>query len=124
MKATVLLALLPLAFAMSEPAAADHPRRILDFPMQGYAGHFREQCIGLKGGHTLELIVRSPHPVEVNVHHHSDGKTLFLLDEIISSQQRNAVQIDDDGEYCFEVRNPENRPSAFDLQLEYLVTSD
>lgn len=107
----------------SDVFAAEVPPRVLELPMQGYAGHFREHCIALQAGQSLTLSVDSPYAVRLNVHHHNATGTVFLVDEIVDGPASNAVDIPSDGEYCLEVTNPESRPSAFELRLEYRVSA-
>lgn len=124
MKATIFLVYLMLVSALSPSIAADLHGQLLEMPMEGYAGHFREHCMDIESGQTLRLSIRSPYPVRVNVHHHADGSTTFLLDELIEALEQEAIGISSAGEYCLEVRNPESRPTSFDLQVEYQLSPD
>lgn len=108
------LALMPAACAGAE----ELPVQTLQFPMDNYRGHFREHCLELQSGETLQLVVRSRFPVQLNLHHHAHAETTFLLDRLIESDQKAAVEIPADGEYCLEVSNPETRPSAFEVHLD------
>lgn len=98
--------------------------QILLFPMQNYAGHFREHCMTLPIGRTLKLTVRTPQPVKVNVHYHTPDSTDFLFDRIFGDAESETVTAEVGGEYCIEVTNAENRDSAFDVQLEFELPAD
>lgn len=92
--------------------------------MQAYVGHFREHCFNAQAGRTLTLTVHSPHAVRLNVHHHGPTNTIFLIDEVVEQSTSNTLEFPSDGEYCFEVKNPENRASAYELRLEYRISAD
>lgn len=77
----------------------------------------------LQAGQALTISVDGPYAVRLNLHHHDSAGTVFLINEIVDGPASNAVEIPSDGEYCLEVTNPENRPSAFELRLEYRVSA-
>lgn len=117
--------LIPVVCAAMPAAAADQEfDHSLKFPMQNYAGHFREHCMELQAGQALHLAVSTSHPVQLNVHHHGESGTVFLLDEVVADSRSRTVRVPDHGDYCLEVRNPDNRPSGFDLRLHYRISAD
>ncbi len=102
--------------ALANPGPIDG--QILRFPMQSYAGHFREHCMTLPAGRTLKLTVRTPQPVKVNVHYHTPDSTDFLFNRVFGDAESETLTAAVGGEYCIEVTNAENRASAFDVRLE------
>lgn len=122
MKVRPLLFVLSLIAPAVSPHAAASGAQTLEILMEGYAGHFREHCLPLQRGRTVALMIVSPHAVRWNVHYHDQAGTHFLLDEIVQQSASRNVAIPSDGEYCFEVKNPESRPSSFELRLDYRVS--
>ena len=107
----------------SHGIAATQLHHSLKLPMQNYAGYFLEHCLRLQAGEALSLAIESPYPVRLNVHHHTEERTLYLVDELVEgSATTDTFDIPLDGEYCLEVMNPENRASGFELQLDYRVS--
>lgn len=108
------------ALANSGPAAG----QVIQFPMQHYAGHFREHCMTLSSGQSFKMTFRTPHQVRVNVHHHARDKTYFLFNRMFGDAESESVAAEASGEYCIEVTNAENRESVFDVQLEFDLPAD
>lgn len=102
--------------------AEDASQQTLEVPMEAYNGHFMEHCLSLNSGDVLRLSLASPHRVRMNVHHHTDTETLFLLDLLAESIQSDEVTAPEPGEYCIEVRNVENVDASYELRLAYSVS--
>lgn len=117
--AWLALILMPAVYAH----AGEPTTQTLQFPMESYQGNFREHCLRLQSGQALELAVRSRYPILLNLHYHEGAETAFLLDDLVDSTREAAVDIPADGEYCFEVSNPETRPSAFEVRLDLRLSS-
>lgn len=109
--------------ATAYASAAKAQTQTLQFPMDYYAGHFREHCLKLQANQTLQLVISSRYPVQLNLHHHERSETTFLLDELIESTRKASVAIPAAGEYCLEVSNPETRPSTFEVRLDLRLSS-
>lgn len=119
----VHLALVLVLVPLADAAASGPQTRTLLLPMENYDGHFREHCMDLQAGDKLEMRVQAPHPVRLNIHHHENAHTTFLLDEIIEGARRSAIRIANAGEYCIEVMNTESRPSTFEVRLDLRLSS-
>lgn len=105
------------------PVGAETVRDSLHFTMERYPGYFGEYCLEMRAGDTLEVVIRSPHPVRVNLHYHEDtDEARYLLDDVKDDQQPSSVGVDADGEYCIQVTNFEGRQSRFELTLDYEVS--
>lgn len=109
--------------AMMSQSVAAQPHESLKLSMESYAGYFHERCVQLEVGQTLRLTLESPYAVRLNVHHHAPERTLFLIDVLVGGSMTDMFDILSGGEYCLQVTNPENRPSPFELRLDYRIDS-
>jgi len=108
---------LSVAFAGTSQSA-------LSVSMQNYAGGFNETCLALQSDDELVLTVTSPYPIRLNLHHHTDTSTIFLLNMLVGNTEANSAKATDDGEYCIELTNVENRPEPYIVDLRYEISSN
>lgn len=106
-----------LLLAVAASAAAAEVQR--SEHMQARKGYFREHCIELKAGQSLWFKLVTPHPVDFNIHHHADPKTLYLVRQRVSSSLEKQQTITVGGEYCFMWANTEDNPSDYPITLTY-----
>ena len=88
-------------------------------PMQAHKGYYREQCLQLDAGQSLQFQFSTPHPVDFNIHHHADPKTIYAVRQRVDSELHKSVVIKAGGEYCFMWKNVDAYPAAYPITLTY-----
>lgn len=105
--------------AMMTSAAAEQNLRL---PMYAPENYFRESCVQLNKGQELAYEVSTPYAIDFNLHHHPDtGPTVFPDRRQVKSQHASRITAHSDGEYCFTATNPETRPRAFEVVINYEI---
>ncbi len=89
--------------------------------MRAHAGYFREHCIELQAGKSLAFSFTTPHPVDFNIHHHTDTETTYSVRQAVERELVLTLPIGDSGEYCFMWKNPADYPAAYPIELRYQV---
>jgi len=91
-------------------------------PMLRHEGYSREHCMNLQVGSTLDFHFETAQPVDFNIHHHPDkGDTVFAVRQSVTKSLAKTLSIKDGGEYCFQWKNPADRPAEFPITLTYQV---
>lgn len=117
-RSTLAVALLLLVGALSAgPVLANEVVR--SEPMRAHEGYFREHCTQLQSGQTLDFRVVTPHPVDFNIHHHTDSDTTYPVRQPVQRELATSLAITDSGEYCFMWRNSGDYPADYSIDLTY-----
>lgn len=92
--------------------------------MQSQQGYFRENCFTLERGQELAYEVQTPHAINFNLHHHrNDGDTVFPDRTAVKSQHSNRIVAEAAGVYCFTAANADEYPDAFEVVIDYEITT-
>lgn len=86
-----------------------------------YQGAFNEFCIMANKSQHLEIEVRTPHPIDFNVHFHAPEKTLFPVKERVVAHADFDVLAERTGEYCLMWKNPRKLQDSFTVKTRYRV---
>jgi hypothetical protein len=113
---------LPVALVatLSSPASAGAAPFDWQIPMERWPGHYVQQCLPLKAGETLAYRMRSPFPVDFNIHYRRDRDTLYPVRVNHTTRHRGRLHARVDGQYCFMWINNEEQRSAYRI----LITLD
>lgn len=113
-----IAALAVLASSLASHAAA--PATTLEIAMQAHAGYFVERCMQFPGARqTLSIDVHTPHPVDFNIHFHTETATEFPLKLELAGHYEGTVTLPSGGEYCFMWRNTADHEADFTIRLQY-----
>jgi hypothetical protein len=107
-------------YGLAAPGAAgpSRPADAFDVAMQLHQGYFSERCVELAVA-TLRFEIDSPHPVEFNIHHHTETSTDFPVAARVEEHFAGTIELASPGEYCFMLRNLEDRAADFTIRLSY-----
>jgi len=107
--------------AIAVQAAAPQSMKL---PMQPQKDYFREHCFKLERGQQLSYELSTRYPIEFNLHHHpADGETVFPDRLLVKSQHSKQIVAESAGSYCFMATNPNDQAGAFEIVVNYEITT-
>lgn len=86
-----------------------------------YKGAFNEFCVTAEKNQHLMIEVRTPHPIDFNVHFHAPKKTLFPVKERVVAHAEYDVLAGRSGEYCLMWTNAQKLKDSFTIDTRYRV---
>lgn len=120
-----LLGLSLLATTVFAHGTADTKSNAIDdLPMEAWPGYFIERCMQLDGGDNIELSFDSPYPIKLNIHFHTETTTEYLIQTVVTDSSMHSARTPHSGEYCYEVKNDEQRDDRFTVRMELNIHSD
>lgn len=110
---------LPVALVatLSSPVPAGDAPFDWQIPMEPHPGFYVEQCLNLEAGETLDYRVRSPHPVDFNIHYRDDRDTLYPIRINHITRHDGRVRARINGRYCFMWINNERQRTSYRIRL-------
>ena len=112
---------LAMSFSAKAVAAEDWQEMLIKI---GAAKHsFSEQCINIDAQQKVQYRFQSPHPVDFNIHYHTEAETAFKRKEKQVAVLEGAFESDAQQEFCFMWGNKERRNEDWNFTLYYQVSS-
>jgi hypothetical protein len=104
-------------------AQAAGPQTV-QLPMQAQKNYFRETCFVLESGQQLAYKLSTAHPVDFNVHYHQPDGGMSYPDKLVVKSKHSKLLADAPaGAYCFMATNLDDQPDAFEVVINYEITS-
>lgn len=115
-----------LTTALSTPApAGDSPFQHSEtISVQPNRGYFTEHCLNLGPRQRLEYRMRSPFPVDFNVHYHGPDETAYPVAKQQARNQSGTFEAAGEGTHCFMWTNREDREKAYRIELRYKIAPE
>lgn len=118
-----LFALLSLLFlianqAIGETSVETHTMRV---EMRGSNNFMKEQCVKFSAGDSVHYTFSSPHPLDFNVHYHTDTATEFPAKETNVTSFSGELLVQDAQEFCFMWTNKNRMDARWKFDLIYSV---
>jgi hypothetical protein len=90
-----------------------------DILMRAGADESWEECFKFKAGDTLDYSLRSPQPLNFNIHYHRENTVNYPVKTTLHEQTSGSFTAPETDTYCFMWGNTEQQKKSFVVHFEF-----